>query len=110
MYHRVYGEGAFAFEPGQAEFFDLMLGQLFAEVWSRPGLDVASRRLVLLGVLAAQHRFDILELQFARALETGELTAEAVREVVIQLIPYVGYPSSGDLYRAGESAIAAAEA
>ena len=60
-----------------------------------------------MGVLAATHRFDILELQFARVLATGELTAEQVREVVIHLITYVGTPSSGDLYRAAETAIAA---
>ena len=61
-----------------------------------------------MGVLAAQHQFDTLQTQFSRALETGELDVEQVREVVIQLVPYVGYPSSSDLFRAGrELAIAA---
>ena len=49
----------------------------------------------------------IIELQFRRVLETGELTVEQVREVVIHLITYVGTPSSGDLARVGEAAIAA---
>lgn len=105
-YKEVYGDDAVTFDEGQADFFDLMMAQLFGEVWSRPALSIHSRRLLVMGVLAAQHRFDVLTLQFERALATGELSAEQVREVAIQLIPYVGYPSSGDLYGAGETAIA----
>jgi alkylhydroperoxidase/carboxymuconolactone decarboxylase family protein YurZ len=60
-----------------------------------------------MGVLAATQRFDILQFQFGRTLATGELTPEQVREIVIHLITYVGTPSSGDLHRAAEAAIAA---
>ncbi len=106
MYRRVYGEDAVVLEEGQSDFFDLMMSHLFGEVWSRPALPVESRRLLVIGVLAAQHRFDTLGIQFLRTLTTGELTVEQVREVVVQLIPYVGYPSSSDLYRVSETAIA----
>jgi 4-carboxymuconolactone decarboxylase len=105
-YREVYGDDAVTFEPGQAEFFDLMIAHLFGEIWSRPALPIDARRLLVMGVLAAQHRYETLGDQFRRALDTGELTAAQVREVVIHLIPYVGYPSSGELFRAGEQAIA----
>ena len=105
-YREVYGDDAVTFEPGDAAFFDLMITQLFGEVWTRPGLAIDQRRLLVMGVLAAQHRFDTLQIQLVRALESGELTAEQVREVVIHLIPYVGYPSSSDLFRVSETAIA----
>jgi 4-carboxymuconolactone decarboxylase len=108
MYQQIYGEDAIGWPQGQSPMFDLMIEQLFAEVWSRPGLSIPVRRLLTLGVLAAQYRFEVVELQFTRALHTGELTEQQVREIVIHLIPYVGYPSSGDLLRAGENAIAAA--
>jgi 4-carboxymuconolactone decarboxylase len=107
VYREVYGEDAIALDPGQSDFFDLMMSHLFGEVWARPALSTEARRLLVMGVLAAQHRYDTLGIQFARTLETGELTVEQVREVVIQLIPYVGYPSSSDLYRVSEGAIAA---
>ena len=108
MYREVYGESAALPPGGSAEFFDLLIiDQQFAEVWSRRALPVPMRRLLTMGVLAATRRFDILEIQFARVLETGELTVEQVREVVIHLTSYVGTPSSGDLYRASEAAIAA---
>jgi 4-carboxymuconolactone decarboxylase len=106
LYREVYGDEAPLPEGGAAEFFDLLIiDQQFAEVWSRRALPIASRRLLTMGVLAATRRFDILELQFKRVLETAELTVEQVREVVIHLITYVGTPSSGDLYRASEAAI-----
>lgn len=107
VYRRVYGEGAVTLEPGSSDFFDLMIDHLFAEVWARPGLSIPDRRLLVMGVLAAQHRFDTLGTQFERTLAAGELTVEQVREVVIQLVPYVGYPSSSELYRVSETAIAA---
>ena len=107
MYRKVYGDDAFVFEAGQVEFFDQMLTNLFGDVWSRPALAVDQRRLVVMGVLAAQYRYDTLGIQFQRALATGELNVEQVREVVMQLISYVGYPSSSDLYRVSEAAISA---
>ena len=106
VYRQVYGEDAVTFEPGHADFFDLMMEHLFGEVWARPALAIDARRLLVMGVLAAQHRFETLGLQFSRTLANGELTVEQVREVAIQLIPYIGYPSSGDLYRVSETAIA----
>lgn len=107
-YREVYGDDAVLLPPGSSTFFDLMMGHLFAEVWTRPGLDTAQRRLLVMGVLAAQGRFETLAIQFERALTTGEMTAEQVRETVVHLVPYVGYPSSGDLFRVSETAIAAA--
>jgi 4-carboxymuconolactone decarboxylase len=107
QYRKIYGEEAFAFEEGQSDFFDLMIEQLFGEVWTRPGLEIEQRRLLVMGVLAAQHHFATLQTQFTRALAAGELTPDQVREVVIHLVPYVGYPSSTDLFRVGEAAIAA---
>ena len=108
VYREVYGEDAALPPGGSAEFFDLLIiEQQFAEVWSRRALPIPMHRLLTMGVLAATRRFDILELQFARVLETGELTEEQVREVVIHLISYVGTPSSGDLYRASEAGIQA---
>jgi 4-carboxymuconolactone decarboxylase len=107
MYREVYGENATGWPRGESAMFDVMIEQLFAEIWTRPGLDIPVRRLITLGVLAAQAKYDVLELQFLRALSTGELGANQVREIVIHLIAYVGYPSSAALLRAGENAIAA---
>lgn len=104
-YREIYGPDLPLAEHGSSDFFDLMIGHLFSEVWTGDALDVSTRRLLVMGVLAAQHEFDTLGIQFTNALRTGELSPEQVREVVVQLIPYVGYPSSGSLFRVSETAI-----
>lgn len=104
-YREIYGPNLPLAEHGSSDFFDLMIGHLFGEVWTGEALDVPTRRLLVMGVLAAQHEFDTLGIQFTNALRTGELSPEQVREVVVQLIPYVGYPSSGSLFRVSETAI-----
>ena len=106
VYREVYGDDAVVLDEGQSDFFDQMLAHLFGEVWGRPGVEIPARRLLVIGVLAAQHRYEQLGIQFRRALDTAELDIAQVREVVIQLIQYVGYPSSSDLYRVSETAIA----
>jgi 4-carboxymuconolactone decarboxylase len=108
MYDRVYGDTNGVIARGTNEMFDvLIIGQQFAEVWARPGLEILERRLLTMGVLAATRRFDILQMQFARTLRTGELTPEKIREIVLHLIGYVGTPSSGDLWNAATTAIEA---
>ena len=109
-YREIYGPDLPLAEHGSSDFFDLMIGHLFGNVWTGDALDVPTRRLLVMGVLAAQHEFDTLGIQFSNALRTGELSAEQVREVVVQLIPYVGYPSSGSLFRVSETAISNFEA
>jgi 4-carboxymuconolactone decarboxylase len=106
-YREVYGDDFIAFERGTVPFFDLMIEQLFGEVWTRPGLSIPERRLLVIGAIAAQGHYEILEIQLTRALAAGELTPEQVREAVIQLVPYVGYPSSGGMLQASEAAITA---
>lgn len=107
MFEEVYGNVVPAPPPGAAAAFDLLIiEQQFAEVWSRRALSIPLRRLLTIGVVAANGGYDTLELQFRRALQTGELTVEQVREVAMHLITYVGTPASGDLLRVSENAIA----
>ena len=85
----VYG---WEFRDGPGDFFALTADHLFAEIWSRPGLDVAQRRLLLIGMLAGQGRHDVLGIQLEAALGSGELDAEALREIVVFLCHYAGWP------------------
>lgn len=73
-------------------FFDVMLEQLFGEIWTRPALSQRDRRLLVMGAIAALGERDAFGIQVRSALENGELTAEQCREVVIHLAQYAGYP------------------
>lgn len=102
---QVYGE--LPLLPEGHVYGDALVEQLFAEVWSRPALDIPSRRLLVMGVLAAQGRFEQLGFQFQRVLEAGELTAAQLDEVVLQLTHYVGWGMSQPIVTEAEKAKAA---
>lgn len=92
---------------GKSAFADLMLEQLFAEVWTREQLSIRDRRLLTMGVIAALGEPAIWGIQVQAALANGELTAEQAREALVHLAQYAGYPRASGLLRATEEAIAA---
>jgi 4-carboxymuconolactone decarboxylase len=59
-----------------------------------------------MGVLAALGKSDLLDLQFDSALEREELTEEQLREVVIHLTHYIGWPLSTGMNQAAEQVMA----
>jgi 4-carboxymuconolactone decarboxylase len=80
------------FADGPGDFFGYTADHLFADIWSRPGLSTRDRRLLLIGMLAAQGATDVLGIQVPAAHKNGELDAEALREIVIFLCHYAGWP------------------
>ena len=101
----VYG---FSMDPGAApgRYGEMLVDHLFGTVWTDDTLDLRDRRLLIIGAIAAQDKPEVLELQFDNALRRGELTPEQVREVVVHLTQYVGWPISTSLYSTAEKVIA----
>lgn len=101
----VYG---FSADPdaGPGDFMAYTVDHLFGDVWSRPDLDIAQRRLLTIGVLAALGQHDLLRVQFDAALQSGEMTPAKVREIVIHLAHYAGWPLAAGANNAAEAAIA----
>ncbi len=85
----VYG---FDVKDGPGDHFALTVDHLFADIWSREGLSVRDRRLLLLGALSAQNMLDVAEIQVGAALGNDELDERALREIAIFLCHYVGWP------------------
>ncbi|HZT65683.1 MAG TPA: carboxymuconolactone decarboxylase family protein [Acidimicrobiales bacterium] len=90
-----YGWPPVADSPG--EFFGMTADHLFAEVWTRPHLSQRDRRLLLVGALMASGDFDVLGLQIDAARRLGELDPDQLREIVIFLAHYVGWPRAAKL-------------
>jgi 4-carboxymuconolactone decarboxylase len=101
----VYG---FSIDPDtvSGRYTQMTVDHLFGTVWTNEELDVRDRRLMTIGVLAALDKSDVLDVQFDCALSRGELTVEQVREVVVHLTHYVGWPLSLGLNRTAENVIA----
>jgi 4-carboxymuconolactone decarboxylase len=90
--------------PG--DFFAITRDHLFGEIWNRPGLSTPQRRLMLIGALAAAGKHDILDIQLDSAYRLGELDDAALREIVIFLAHYVGWPTAASLNGQVEKLIA----
>jgi 4-carboxymuconolactone decarboxylase len=96
-------------EDVEGDFVAYTVDHLFGDVWCRPDLEVPERRLLTIGVLAALGKTDLLDVQFTSALANGELTVDQVREVVVHLTHYVGWPLATGLNEAAERVIARAK-
>jgi 4-carboxymuconolactone decarboxylase len=105
MIAKVYAGDVAVPPAGASAFADLMLEQLFAEVWTRPALALRDRRLLIMGAIAALGEPMTWKIQVRAALKNGELTPEQARETLIQLVQYVGYPRCAGLLGATEEAI-----
>jgi 4-carboxymuconolactone decarboxylase len=90
-------------------FTDVMLEQVFAEVWSRDVLSIRDRRLLLLGIIAEKGEPMTFGIQVKAALKRGELTAAEVRELLLMIAQYAGYPRAAAIVGIVEQKIAEVE-
>ena len=105
MLTKVYAGDVVVPPEGASAFADLMLEQVFAEVWTRPALSIRDRRMLIMGAIAALGESMTWKIQVRAALKNGELTAEQAREALLQLVQYVGYPRAAGLLGPTEEAI-----
>jgi 4-carboxymuconolactone decarboxylase len=87
-------------------YAEMTVDHLFGAVWTREALGIRDRRLLTMGVLAALGKTDLMDIQFNSALEREELTVEQVREIVVHLTHYIGWPLSTGLNQTAEQVIA----
>lgn len=100
---QVYG---FDMTDGEGDFFRYTADHLFADIWDRPGLSDRDRRLLLIGLLAGQGAADVLGIQISAAHSNGELDDDALREIVIFLSHYAGWPNGARINSIVEETIA----
>lgn len=101
----VYAWGEVPEVPG--DFFAVTTDHLFGDIWTREGLSMRDRRMLLLGVIAAVGEWSVLPIQIDAMLSNDELTAEELREVTIFLTHYVGWPRGSSFNRIVEERLGA---
>ena len=106
MMKKVYAGDVVVPPEGANAFADIMLEQVFAEVWTREALSIRDRRLLIMGVIACMGESMTWGIQAMAALKNGELTPEQLREALIQLAQYAGYPRAAGLMMVTEKTIA----
>lgn len=94
----------------EGDFVELTVDHLFGEVWAREGLSVRDRRLLLLGLLVGSGGLDdVIGLQLDSALAQGDLSDDDLREIVVFLTHYAGWPKGAKLNSAVEDRLARRE-
>ncbi|MET8776881.1 carboxymuconolactone decarboxylase family protein [Nocardia sp. NPDC004654] len=106
MMEQVYG---WPMKDGPGAHFAATADHLFGRIWSRPGLSLRDRRLLLLGVIAAAGLADVASIQMDAALRNTELDENQLREIVLFLAHYVGWPVAADIDAALDKIIDSAE-
>jgi 4-carboxymuconolactone decarboxylase len=93
---------AAASTPFDADFQRFITETAWGSVWSRPGLDLRSRHLVTIAILAALGREQELALHL-RSLRGSGATIDDVREVFFHVAAYAGIPAANAAFALAKS-------
>ena len=81
---------------GRSDFMSasaqLALDFPFGAVWSRPGLEMKQRSIVVISILIALKCYAELKNHIRIGIRNG-LSEQEIEEILIQAIPYVGFPA-----------------
>jgi len=86
------------------EFQELITRYAWGSIWTRPGLDVRTRRLMVLVVMAALGRWEEFSMHVRAGLE-HELEACDLNEALLQTAIYAGVPAANTGFRLAAEAM-----
>lgn len=81
-----------------ADFQDLVTRHAWLDIWGRPGLDVQTRRLLVLAMTMAAARWEEFELHCRAAVRAG-VPLEPLRETLMQGAIYCGVPAANTAFK-----------
>ncbi|HEY0439782.1 MAG TPA: carboxymuconolactone decarboxylase family protein [Xanthobacteraceae bacterium] len=85
--------------PLTAEFQDLITRYAWGEIWTRPHFDERTRRVLVIGTLMALDKWDEFRLHVRAALAEGALSADDIKEIVLQQAVYCGIPAANHAFK-----------
>ena len=80
------------------EFQDLITRYAWGTIWSRPGLDLRTRRLLVLAMTAALGRYEEFRMHLRAGLKAG-LEVSDLKEVLLQSAIYAGVPVANTTFQ-----------
>jgi len=83
---------------------------VFGDVWSRPGLDIRSRRFVTIACLGFVGAELPLKMHVYAALKSGDISYEELQEAILQFSGYAGCPKATVMELAAREAWARVQA
>jgi 4-carboxymuconolactone decarboxylase len=77
--------------PFGADLEDVITRFAWGEIWSRPGLDLKIRSVIVMVIAASRSQWDEFRIHVRGALNNG-MTRDEIKEVLIQAGAYGGLP------------------
>jgi 3-oxoadipate enol-lactonase/4-carboxymuconolactone decarboxylase len=84
--------------PFTADFQNLITRYAWGEIWTRPGLDEATRRLLVIATTASLGRWEEYDLHVEAALKAG-VASDTLKEVLMQTAIYAGVPAANTAFQ-----------
>lgn len=91
-----------------ADFQEFITGYAWGEVWSRPGLERHTRRLLTIAILTAlqcEHEL----VMHARAALDDDVSASEIKEVLLHTAIYAGLPAANRAFALVDELISVAD-
>lgn len=79
------------------EFQNLISRYAWGEIWTRPGLDHTTRRLLVLMATIALNRGEEFKLHVRAAIQHG-ISKDQIKEVILQSAIYCGVPAANTAF------------
>ncbi len=92
-----------------AEFLDLLTRYAWGEIWTRPGLDDKTRRLIVLASCVAMRSWEEYRLHLRAAIVEGKVSKNDIKELLLQLAIYCGVPAANSAFNEAGEVFAAME-
>jgi len=91
--------------PLTHDFQDLITRYAWGEIWTRPGLDHRTRRLLVLAITASMGRWEEFALHVRAGLTQGGFTLADLEEVLLQTAIYAGVPAANTGFREAQAVL-----
>ena len=86
------------------EFQEFITEYAWGGIWTRPGLDRRSRSMITLTALIARGHHEELAMH-VRAARTNGLTADEIKELILQSAIYCGVPDANTAFRIAQGVL-----
>lgn len=88
-----------------SDFQAMITRTAWQEIWSRPGLDDRTRRLLVLAITASLGRWEEFLLHVRVGLQKGGFTRDELKEVLMQLAVYAGVPAANTAFTEAQTVL-----
>jgi len=73
---------------------DVVIDQVFSEIWTRPGLTRKERRWISITCASMSGAPLAMETHIGAALRSGDISTEEMQEFIVHFAAYAGHPKA----------------